>query len=63
MSLRTRLLVLATAGIIAAGFTAVLAFEPLCSVFRSARHYAGRGTPSHNTAPATSTPTSLAVHP
>jgi hypothetical protein len=63
MSLRHRVVVLASAGLIAAGLTAALAFEPLCSVFRSTRHYA-RKSAAHSTAPVTTpTPTSLAAHP
>jgi hypothetical protein len=63
MSLRHRIVVLASAGLIAAGLTAALAFEPLCSVFRSTRHYA-RKPAVHSAAPATTaTPTSLAAHP
>jgi len=42
MSLRFRLAVLTSAGLIAAVYTAALAFEPLCSVFRSARHHSTR---------------------
>ena len=62
MSLRLRFTVLATAGLIAAIYTAVLAFEPLCSVFRSTRHYSTR-TAEHN-APASSaaTTTEFAAH-
>ena len=49
--------------LIAAGYTAALAFEPLCSVFRSTRHYAGKPA-VHSTTPATTaTPTSVAEHP
>jgi hypothetical protein len=63
MSLRHRIVVLASAGLIAAGLTAALAFEPLCSVFRSTRHYA-RKPAMHSGGPATTaTPTSLAAHP
>jgi hypothetical protein len=63
MSLRHRIVVLASAGLLAAGLTAALAFEPLCSVFRSTRHYA-RKPAAHSGAPATTaTPTSLAAHP
>ena len=63
MSLRHRIVVLASAGLIAAGLTAALAFEPLCSVFRSTRHYA-RKPAAHSTTPVTAaTPTSLAAHP
>jgi len=63
MSLRLRFPVLASAGLIAAGLTAALAFEPLCSVFRSTRHHAGK-TAAHSTMPMTAaTPTSLAAHP
>jgi hypothetical protein len=63
MSLRHRIVVLASAGLIAAGLTAALAFEPLCSVFRSTRHYA-RKAAAHSTTPVTTaTPTSLAAHP
>jgi len=61
MSLRLRCAVLTTAGLIAAIYTAALAFEPLCSVFRSARHHTNRAAAR---APATSaaTPTELAAH-
>jgi hypothetical protein len=62
MSLRLRLAVLGTAGLIAAGYTAALAFEPLCSVFRSTRHYSTRTAHRATPAPASETPTALAVH-
>lgn len=63
MSLRLRLAVLTSAGLIAAIYTAALAFEPLCSVFRSARHYSTRGAvahPAHHSPAATTT--ELAAH-
>jgi len=63
MSLRLRLAVLASAGLIAAGYTASLAFEPLCSVFRSTRHYARRSTVPPTAAVTTTTSTTLAAHP
>jgi len=63
MSLRHRIVVLASAGLIAAGLTAALAFEPLCSVFRSTRHYARKPALHSNTPVTTVTPTSLAAHP
>jgi hypothetical protein len=63
MSLRFRLAMLTSAGLIAAALTAALAFEPLCSVFRSTRHHAGK-TATHSIMPVTTaTPTSLAAHP
>ncbi len=63
MSLRHRIVVLASAGLIAAGLTAALAFEPLCSVFRSTRHHAHKAV-AHSTTPVTTaTPTLLAAHP
>jgi hypothetical protein len=62
MSLRLRFVVLASAGLIAAGLTAALAFEPLCSVFRSTRHYAAKPV-VHSTPVTPATPTSLAAHP
>lgn len=58
MSLHTRIVVLTTAGLIAAGYTALLLFDPLCSVFSSKRHYAG--VPKSH---ATTTLTSAAEHP
>lgn len=61
MSLRLRLAVLATAGLIAAGYTAALAFEPLCSVFRSTRHYSTRAERAAHTTSA-SPATELAAH-
>jgi hypothetical protein len=63
MSLRHRFVVLASAGLIAAGLTAALAFEPLCSVFRSTRHYARKPVAHSITPVTTATPTSLAAHP
>jgi hypothetical protein len=62
MSLRVRFAVLTTAGLIAAGYTAALAFEPLCSVFRSTRHYSSRAAERTTPAPASETPTALAAH-
>jgi hypothetical protein len=64
MSLRLRFAVLTTAGLIAAGYTAALAFEPLCSVFRSTRHYSTRAAGHATTAPApvSETSTALAAH-
>ena len=61
MSLRLRLAVLTTAGLIAAGYTAALAFEPLCSVFRSTRHYSTRSAGHPTPAPATASETSTAL--
>jgi hypothetical protein len=62
MSLRLRFAVLASAGLLAAGYTAALAFEPLCAVFRSMRHYSTRS--AERAAPATTkggvTPTAAA---
>ncbi len=69
MSLHTRIVVLTTAGLIAAGFTTALLFDPLCSVFSSKRHYAGGIAHRPPAATATATPaatqppTSLAAHP
>lgn len=62
MSLRARIAVLTTAGLIAAGYTASLLVDPLCSVFRSKRHYAG--VAESHTVPTTSTiaPASIAAH-
>jgi hypothetical protein len=62
MSLRIRFAVLTTAGLIAAIYTAALAFEPLCSVFRSTRHYSTRAAGRAATASAAATPTALAAH-
>jgi hypothetical protein len=62
MSLRLRLAVLTSAGLIAAGYTAALAFEPLCSVFRSTRHHSTRTAERATPAPASETPTALAAH-
>jgi len=68
MSLRLRLAVLTSAGLIAAIYTAALAFAPLCSVFRSAHHHsipvAVHATPTAFATPASSaaTPTELAAH-
>jgi hypothetical protein len=62
MSTRVRLAVLTTAALIAAGYTASLAIEPLCSVFRSPRHYAGHAS-THSSTPTASTPATLADHP
>jgi hypothetical protein len=59
MSLRFRLAVLMTAGIITAGYTASLVFDPLCAVFRSRRHYAHK--PAAHAATA-AVPASLADH-
>jgi hypothetical protein len=62
MSLRARLAILTTAGLVAAGFTVSLLFNPLCSVFHTRRHYATKA-PAHVTqSVATTTPTS-ADHP
>ena len=63
MSLRHRIVVLASAGLIAAGLTAALAFEPLCSVFRSTRHFARKPAAHSATPVTTASPTSLAAHP
>ena len=62
MSLRLRLVVLTTAGLIAAGYTATLAFEPLCSIFRSTRHHSTRSAAHAAPAPAAATSTELAAH-
>ena len=62
MSLRIRLAVLASAGLIAAAYTAALAFEPLCSVFRSTRHHSTRIAAHAAPAPSAATPTELAAH-
>jgi hypothetical protein len=63
MSLRLRFLVLATAGLIAAGYTAALAFEPLCSVFRSTRHHSTQTARRAATSRVASTPRAFAAHP
>ncbi len=60
MSLRIRMVALTIAGLIAAGYTASLMFDPLCSVFRSKRHYAG--APEPHMATTTASPNSLAAH-
>jgi hypothetical protein len=55
MSLRLRFAVLSSAALIAAGLTAALAVEPLCSVFRSPRHYASHAGAHQRTASTTAT--------
>ena len=62
MSLRHRFVVLASAGLIAGGLTAALAFEPLCSVFRSTRHYSTRAAGRAAPAPPAARATELAAH-
>jgi hypothetical protein len=62
MSLRFRFAVLTSAGLIAAIFTAALAFESLCSVYRSSRHYSIRTAEHAVPASSSSTTTELATH-
>lgn len=62
MSLRLRFAVLTSAGLLAAIYTAALAFEPLCSVFRSASHHRTRAAVHAAAAPSAATPTELAAH-
>jgi hypothetical protein len=62
MSLRVRLAVLLSAGLIAAGYTAALAVVPLCAVFRSMRHYSTRTVERRTTAPTASAAELAARH-